>query len=185
MAMGKREALDGTLSATLGRTIDFLRFAETKNAALLTFSSAWLLGLINVLNSDHLPHWGARAAIVAASLLFALAALIALYSFLPKLKLSAFHRDPEREKSLLYFADISEFDATIFAARFSERYANDAEEAISDNYLRDLAVQVAANSAITLRKFRLFNVGATIVMIALAVLAGTVSWVTYYGLWTN
>ena len=33
------EALDDALSSTLSRTIDFLKFAETKNAALLTFAS--------------------------------------------------------------------------------------------------------------------------------------------------
>ncbi|MHC2253639.1 hypothetical protein ACVILK_003331 [Bradyrhizobium embrapense] len=31
----------------LVRTIDFVKFAETKNAALLTFSSAWIIGTMN------------------------------------------------------------------------------------------------------------------------------------------
>jgi hypothetical protein len=48
----QREALEKTLTGTLSRTVDFLKFAETKNAALLTFASAWLLALANVLASD-------------------------------------------------------------------------------------------------------------------------------------
>ena len=50
----QRETLEGALSSTLSRTIDFLKFAETKNAALLTFASAWLLALASLLASDRL-----------------------------------------------------------------------------------------------------------------------------------
>jgi hypothetical protein len=36
-----REAFGDMLSAALARVVDFLKFAEAKNAALLTFASAW------------------------------------------------------------------------------------------------------------------------------------------------
>ena len=52
----------------------------------------------------------------------------------------------------------------------AERYGRDAEQAISDAYLQDLAVQVSANSVITLRKYKIFNVGATMVVISLLIL---------------
>jgi hypothetical protein len=181
----QREALNDALSATLSRTIDFLKFAETKNAALLTFASAWLVAITSLLSNHRIAHCGPRAAVVASLLLFALAAVIALYSFLPKLKLSAFHRDPERQKSLLYFGDIAEFDAATYAVRFSERYASEPDKLISENYLHDLAIQVAANSSITLRKFTLFNVGAALVTAALVVLASATAWITYHNLWLS
>jgi hypothetical protein len=179
------EALDKALSGTLSRTIDFLKFAETKNAALLTFASAWLLALANVLTSDRIPYPGPRAAIAASLLLFALAALVALWSFLPKLKLDNFHRDPERQKSLLYFGDIAEFEATTYARRFGERYGNDPKQVVSENYLLDLAVQVSANSALTLRKFNIFNLGAALVVLALFILTVTAALLTYFHLWTK
>ena len=181
----QREALDDALSGTLSRTIDFLKFAETKNAALLTFASAWLLALANLLTSERIAHRGPRTALAVSLLLFAVAALVALYSFLPKLNLAVFQRDPERQKSLLFFGDISEFDAATYANRFAERYANDPDQVISDNYLKDIAVQVAANSSITLRKFSLFNVGASLVMVALLVLTATAGWMTYCNLWAS
>jgi hypothetical protein len=37
----RRGAFGDVLSASLVRVTDFLKFAETKNAALLTFASAW------------------------------------------------------------------------------------------------------------------------------------------------
>jgi Family of unknown function (DUF5706) len=181
----QREALNNALSATLSRTIDFLKFSETKNAALLTFASAWLVALINLLSNHRIANYGPRTAIIISLFLFALAAVVALYSFLPKLKLSAFHRDPDRQKSLLYFGDVSEFDAATYAVRFSERYTSEIDEVISDDYLHDLAVQVAANSSITMRKFNLFNVGGALVMTAIIVLAAATAWATYHNLWTS
>ncbi|WP_439360539.1 hypothetical protein [Bradyrhizobium sp. DASA03007] len=41
----QEDAFEKTLSTQLNRNIDFLKFAETKNAALLTFSSAWIMAL--------------------------------------------------------------------------------------------------------------------------------------------
>ena len=175
----QRETLEGALSSTLSRTIDFLKFAETKNAALLTFASAWLLALASLLASDRLPYRGPRLALAASLLLFAVAALVALYSFLPKLNLSALHRDPERHKSLLYFGDIATFEATAYAQRFQERYASDPEQKVSDAYLHDLAVQVSAISSIARRKFIVFNVGASLVAIALLTLSVTGGKLTY------
>ncbi|HKS18792.1 MAG TPA: Pycsar system effector family protein [Bradyrhizobium sp.] len=180
-----REALDDALSATLSRTIDFLKFAETKNAALLTFSSAWLVALSNLLASDRLPDRGPRTVVAAAMLFFTAAALAAIFSFLPKLKLGSFQRDPERQKSLLYFGDISEYEATAFATRFAERYGRDVEQAISDAYLQDLAVQVSANSVITFRKYKIFNVGAALAMISLLILLSGGVWMGYHHLWTK
>jgi hypothetical protein len=175
----QREALEKVLPGTLSRTIDFLKFAETKNAALLTFASAWLLALANVLANYHGLLQSIRVAVAVSLFFFALAALVALYSFLPKLKLSVFHRDPSRAKSLLYFGDIAEFEATAYSKRFRERYAGHTEQTISDEYLDDLAVQVLANSQITLRKFNIFNVGAGLVMLALAGLTATGAIIAY------
>lgn len=181
----QREVLVEALSGTLSRTIDFLKFAETKNAALLTFASAWLLALASLLTSDRIPYPGPRAAIAASLLLFALAALVALWSFLPKLRLDSFHRDPERQKSLLYFGDIAEFEVTLYAKRFGERYGNDPTQLVSENYLHDLAVQISVNSALTLRKFNIFNAGAALVMLALIILIVTAALLTYHHLWTK
>jgi hypothetical protein len=166
----QKETAEKALGSTLSRTVDFLKFAETKNAALLTFASAWFLALANLIAGDRISDRGSRIAIAVALLLFAFATLIALYSFLPKLRLNRFFRDPHNNKSLLYFNDIAKFEPSAYSQHFRERYANDPEQSISDAYLHDLAVQVSANSSITRRKFLIFNIGAAFVMLALAVL---------------
>lgn len=163
----QQETLEKALSGTLSRTVDFLRFAETKNAALLTFASAWLLALVNLLASGRALSHSIRISAAVSLLFFALAAVVALCSFLPKVRLNIFDRDPERERSLLYFGEIADYEAATFVQRFRQRYGTDAEQTISDEYLDDLAIQVFANSKITLRKFTIFNWGAGLVMLAL------------------
>lgn len=175
----QRESLNEVLSDTLSRTIDFVKFAETKNAALLTFASAWLVALTNLLTGDRIVDSGPRFALAIALLLFALAALVALWSFLPKLSLNSLHRDPNREKNLLYFGDIAGFEPSAYAKRVRVRYAANPKEVTSDDYLDDLAVQVSANSSIASRKFYIFSVGATLVIFALAILTAAAAVVTY------
>ncbi|WP_316190709.1 Pycsar system effector family protein [Bradyrhizobium sp. SZCCHNS2096] len=179
----QREALGKSLSDTLSRTIDFLKFAETKNAALLAFVSAWLLALANLLTSDHPLPDTIRLSGIASLFLFVSAALIALFSFLPRLSLRDLHRDPDRAKSLLYFGDIAEYEASAYVKRFHQRYSVDPQVTISDEYLHDLAIQISANSKIAFRKFTLFNWAAGMIMLALVQMAATGSILAYLHLW--
>jgi hypothetical protein len=160
--INQNEAYEKILSTTLSRVIDFVKFAEAKNAALLTFSSAWLLGIINVTINNTTVHnsswqWLGPIAIFC----FTLSSCVAIFSFLPK-KLTDFHRDPEREKSLIYFGDVSSFDPAIYRERVKSRYMPDNDGLYPESYLEDLAIQISVNSSVAERKFRFFNSGAII-----------------------
>jgi hypothetical protein len=167
----QQEAFEKVLSSTLSRIIDFLKFAEAKNAALLTFASAWIIGSVNFLTRSSALSADWRAAFTVALPFFAGAAQIAILSFLPKMHLSNFHQDPMQAKALLYFADAATFSTSAYKERFRERYYPPEGETSTRNYLDDLAIQVAVNSQITTRKLKFFNVGACAVLVALAVLA--------------
>src|ERR1700739_3014702 len=106
----QKEALGELLTANLSRVIDFLKFAEAKNAALLTFSSAWIVASINLLSSGHSFPPGILSALAIALPLFVISALVAIWSFLPRRKLAKLHRDPKQSKSLIYYGAISTFD---------------------------------------------------------------------------
>jgi hypothetical protein len=167
----RREAFGDVLSASLARTVDFLRFAETKNAALLTFASAWTFASINMLTGERGPEGILGRAFWVALILFSTAAVVAVLSFLPKLNLHALHRDPTQPKNLLYFGHVAEFDTAVFRTRVQERYLAEGDQSITDAYLDDLTIQISANSKIAHRKFLMFNVGAGLVLIALLALA--------------
>lgn len=167
----RREAFGGALSATLTRVVDFLKFAETKNAALLTFASAWTFASINFLVGDRPPPGVVGGAFRLALPLFAIAAVVAVVSFLPRLNLKRLHRDPAQELNLLYFGDIAAFDAAAFRSRVRDRYMPEAGQSVTEEYLDDLIVQISANSTIARQKYVMFNWGAALVLFALVILA--------------
>ena len=163
----RKEAFGQVLSASLVRVIDFLKFAETKNAALLTFASAWTFASISVLTGERAPAGILGGAYWVALILFSGAAVVAILSLLPKLNLHAFHRDPTKPNNLLYFGHIAEFDTALFRTRVQERYLGEGDQSPTDEYLDDLMVQISVNSKIASWKFGMFNLGARLVLIAL------------------
>ena len=166
----QQEAFEKLLSSVLGRVVDFLnRFAEAKNAALLTFSSAWILASTTLLTGTALnDDW--RIGFAVALPLFVAAALIAVVSFLPKTHLPNFHKDPEQARALLYFGDAASFAPAAYRERIRERYYPPDGESATRNYLDDLSIQIAVNSQITARKLRFFNTGAYAVLLAFVAL---------------
>lgn len=161
----QQEAFEKSLSAILSRVIDLLKFAEAKNAALLTLSSAWVMASINLLGGTTIS--GELKFLFKISLpLFVIAALIAIFSFLPKINLGKALKDPARGKSLLYFGDIATFPVLAYKDFVRERYYPVNGETSTCNYLDDLSVQIAVNSRIAKTKFHLFNVGAWVFLLA-------------------
>lgn len=165
----QEDAYEKLLSATLARTIDFVKFAEAKNAALLTFSSAWIIASVNILFNATAPaEWKYVAGFVIV--VFGVSALTALSSFIPKLLPEKYYRDPEQKKSLLYFGHISDFSSQAYKIRAQERYFPPEEHTVTQNYIDDLAVQIHVNSCIATAKFNRFKHGAYIALIGIALL---------------
>jgi hypothetical protein len=48
----QEEAFERLLTTSLARVIDFVKFAEAKNAALLTFNSAWIVAGVTLLHGS-------------------------------------------------------------------------------------------------------------------------------------
>ena len=124
---------------------------------------------------------GFAPAFLAALPLFALAAFACVISFLPKIDISrrdpaARHSNDGTHKNLLFFLDIASLPLPAYEAAARARYWPEPGSAASEAYLSDLAREVAVNSRIVARKFRLFNLGARIVCCAIAVLLAPTLW---------
>lgn len=169
------ENFEKLLTANLARAIDFTKFAEAKNAALLTFSSAWTALSINMLASvkDLTP--GTILSFKIALPFFVAASLLAIWSFLPRRKTEIFHRDPVQARNLLYFGHIALFEPSAFSQRVKERYCPPDGTPIAQNYIDDLIFQVAINSQIADRKFTKFTYGVLLVLIGMTILGVTAS----------
>lgn len=172
----QQEAFERLLTTTLSRTIDFLKFAEAKNAALLTFSSAWLLALLS--HADFFSSLSRLDIICdhACKTMFFLSALAALWAFLPRRKLPKFFRDPIAPASLIYFGDAARFDVASYVDRVKQSYFPSDEQSCTQTYLDDLAVQIAVNSRIANDKFSKFHWGGVFVLAAFVFIAIPPAW---------
>jgi hypothetical protein len=163
------EAYDKLLTALLGRVLDMLRFAEAKNAALLAFASAWIVGIVNFLSSGNPLPPSYHGVCLTALPLFIVAATVAIASLLPKLQTSTFTGDPNGHfQNLLFFGDIAELTVDGFKVDVRAAYRPTDDDAPTAAYFSDLEAQISINSKITRRKHRMFNVGAIAALIAIA-----------------
>lgn len=170
-----QEAFERMLSANLARIVDLIKFAETKNAALLTFSAFWILALINLLASGRAMPDGFPEAFLLALPVFAISAFVCVLAFLPKIDLQHRHIANESYKNLLFFSDIAQVALADYEAAARARYFP-TPGAPAPAYLRDLAREVAVNARIADRKFRLFHWAARIMSLAIATLVAPGLW---------
>lgn len=172
-----QEGFERMLSANLARIFELIKFAETKNAALLTFCSFWVMANINILSSGRTLPQGYETAIMAALPCFAAAALVCITAFLPKIDIQHRAKAPSEDyKNLLFFSDIADVALADYEAAARSRYFPAPESAPAAAYLHDLAREVAVNARIAERKFGLFHWGARLTCLAIAVLVAPGLW---------
>lgn len=169
----QEDAFEKVLVASLARVIDLVKFAETKNAALLAYSSAWTVAIANLMSKGDQPSPVIAPALPVAAALFVISALIALYSILPKVDLSSFFHHEQRasrQPNLLFFGDISGVKIADFPQKLRDSYFALDERSITDDYVNDLSCQIHVNSTIASRKYALFKRGAWVALSAMAIL---------------
>ncbi|WP_407121127.1 Pycsar system effector family protein [Bradyrhizobium sp. STM 3561] len=171
----QEEAFEKILSRLLSRNIDFVKFAETKNAVLLTFSSAWIIGSINLLTGQSTLPLGYNVAFCVALPLFALAGLVSILSFTPQV-LERFYQPADNAKSLLYWEHIADIPVGRYHKRVTERYKPGENHSVTERYLDDLCVQISVNARVATRKFTMFNIAAGCVFAAILVLDSPPLW---------
>ncbi|WP_374630695.1 Pycsar system effector family protein [Pannonibacter indicus] len=165
----QQEAYEKLLSANHNRMIEFSRFAEAKNAALLTFCSVWMGAIITLLRSSEELPIGFNHALKGALLFLFVAAVISLQSLLPKF-LDHMHKREDDYKCLLYFGDIAKIGTKDYPDMAADLYLPTGNDSTTATYLHDLSVQTAIHAKIADRKFRMFNLAGTLVLTAFAIM---------------
>ncbi len=166
------ESYEKILVADLQRAIDYLRFAEAKNAALVVLGSGWFVAGLNLeCSGKAIP----SPFLYSVPLMMAFAfcsALISLFSFLPRLKLATFlggRRAGPHSPNLLYFGDIAAVPIKVLHSQFRSRYYPSNAD-LRDEYIEDLVVQISVNSDIAVRKMKLFSFGVGLIFVAALIL---------------
>jgi len=144
------------LRYTLGLVNEWLRFAETKNAALLAVDAGAVLALTKVVQGIC---WNTPEGIwiFTMILLLLLSCVLAMISFLPDVvpKWKSPKRCPREDANLLFYGDLAYYD------RLSLLKAIAKQEGLSvpnnSAVLEDYAEQIITNSRIALRKYKFFR----------------------------
>jgi hypothetical protein len=172
MASDPHDAYVQMLTSNLQRALDFLKFAEAKNAALLALASAWIGVGLNLECSGKPLTSGFIITIPIALLCALCAGLLAMVSLLPRLQLPSFlggQRAGPHPPNLLYFGDIIALPIKTLEKDMPARYLSTGQ-GYRDEYVHDLTVQLSVNSEITMRKLRLFNWGMRFILVGGTVL---------------
>jgi len=132
------------LDRTLNRVMDMLKFAEAKNAILLTFEAGIFYALFT-----ELPEVLSEKPLLALfGLPLYLSMLILLISFVPNLNKNI---SKKNEKNLQFFGDIASLEY--------DKYKSNVDKMFNkpDLLFEDLLCQIHHNSKITRKKFQAFK----------------------------
>lgn len=170
----QEEAYEKVLVASLTRVTDWLKFAETKNGALLAFVSGWTVAIANLIAKDGGPPAAFAGVLPISAYLFISAGLILLIAFVPKITLSDFFRTSaatHRPVNYIFYGDIAEQSIVGFSGKLKARYLPADGASAAENYLDDLAVQIHVISVIARFKFRMFKAAGWLTVAGLVILA--------------
>lgn len=167
--------MEDKLEAVLSRIIDWLKYEEAKNAALITLDGVSAGVILQLLSASGIPK--ALSPWLKGSLVALLLSLIvALLSFYPVLRGEKLHKWAARRRNrrleecakwkpgLLYFADI--------AGDKEDLYLNDFHAAVrasgsTTSFELDYAHEIITNAEIAVMKLRFFEAGFVFTLLGL------------------
>jgi len=166
--------MEDRLRYILGLCVEWVKYAEKKNAALLVASSGLILSLLGRFPDKTSSNIRVCFWIGCASL--ALSAIICLVSFIPQIKFPWIGSQEKTgpEDNLFFFGHIANYSALEFLDALYK--AEGAQPSITKLHL-DLAGQIIVNAGISLKKFRLFTVATWLAALGVAFLICAAVWI--------
>lgn len=152
------------LAGLIPQIHDAVRFAEAKNAMMVTLTSAGVFGSVTLLCQANLPRPMDLALLACLPLLLS-AGTLALLSFLPRLEGISGGRKRPTAPSLCFFGAIARFEPEYYLQLVAERFQEKTAE--RDPLCRDYAAQAVINSRIAMRKLLLFRLSVVICLVCL------------------
>lgn len=147
---------------------NWLKFAESKNAALLVANLGISFGVIRILISVKYINKFVFYYLVICISLIIFSAFICFVSFIPKISLPSFSEDSLQPQSanLIFYSDIAKFTPENYfkALNFNKIIS---EEDIQDKFLEFIANQIVINSKIAYAKFIYFRLAIWLTIIAI------------------
>lgn len=165
--MGDYDRTEDRLRHILAVVDGHLKFAETKNAALLAANAAIVLGVLQQLGSENAPNgfWYYWLLYVAG--LCTASGAITLVSFLPMTDRPYLWKQPgiSENDNLLFFGDIQKYSEKSFLAALAKAMTSERSSWTQLDYM--LANQIIINARIAASKFGHFRAAAWLTLFAL------------------
>ena len=148
---------------------DWLKFAETKTAALLTGNGLLIFGILRIIKGQEVSST-LMPIISFVILLLILSLLACLISFIPSLKIPwlVVSKKPTNKDNLLFFGDIVKYDSKSYLEKLVS--STEKPEKSFTNFENYYAQQIIVNSIIALKKFRLFTFAIWLTVVAVVTL---------------
>lgn len=167
--------MEERLQYLLTNVNDWLKFAESKNAALLAANVAVAFGLMSQFQGkSNIPYWVPIYTSIV-TICFILSSGICLLSFVPKLQIP--HKPPKKKsgkkQNMVFYGHIAGLSIQDYLSALYERNGLDPNKATP--FEKDFAEQIIVNSDIALWKYKCFGVALTLTMVG--ILAGLVEMV--------
>jgi len=160
--------MEERLKYILGLCIEWVKYAEKKNAALLVAASGLVLSIVG-----HFPDKtfssGIRACLWGGCVSLVLSALICLVSFIPQIEFPwiGSRRNTSPEDNLFFFGHIADYSASELVAAL---YRGEGLQSVSNKLQLDLAGQIIVNARISLKKFQLFTAATWLATLGVALI---------------
>jgi len=155
---------------------DWLKFAEAKNAALIAFDGAAIMGLLSIVK-DFSSGKGIIGIAISIAIVFLAASLFTvLLSFYPQTRITEAPKDKAiGENDNLYFWEhIKKYTAEEYLKKLRETSDSSKPDAETPNghlnnmrLENDLAIQIITNSRMTSHKYRYFKYALTFTIVGL------------------
>jgi hypothetical protein len=163
--------LENRLTVVLKDITDWLKFAEAKNLALITFNSVWLSYCIkNVFDSNVIDYkWAYRR----ASLMCIISLIICFIGFIPKISNNkVFYTfikwiigKKKKQDNMLFYKHISKYSNEEYYKKFQIDIMGKEEDTYNTNinkYEKALIQQIISLSLIATKKYYLFSASIVI-----------------------
>ena len=147
------------LELSLSLVIDWLKFAEGKNATLIAANGAAIFGLLSLLGSSFPSNTIYVIYSYQALLFLFLSATFCLISFIPQVYIPglATKKMPQENDNLLAYADIANYDPELYLETMYKQASVELKEIAP--FEKNLSELIVMYSRIAMRKYSLFNLG--------------------------
>ena len=160
---------------------NWLKFAESKNAALLIFNSALGFNLVRITTSVSNLNIHINYCLKVCVVFVAFSACLCLMSFVPIVKIPSLHQtdiSEPKNQNFIFWNQIAKHTPETYRKALLKEKIIDKQES-QQKFTQDICSQIVINSRIAVKKYTFFNIAIwmAVVPVVISVVLGLINFV--------